>query len=115
MTCSTSCLMNVRKPHGPTVQQEANHEMEDVEETQAIELTGRDEREGMPVANLETTLTMAERANPPEATHQSDSIPGKSQLRTLNFGTQCPTLLSNTEGLPKRAKRFPKKHGTDDE
>ena len=104
-----------------TVQQETNHEMEDVEEALAIELTGPDERDGISVANLETNFTMAEHANPPKAMHQPNRSHVKSissnfadiqrlhKLKgvkqtptTLNFETSNPSLLSNKEGRPQR-------------
>ena len=117
-----------------TVQQETNHEMEDVEEAQAIELTGPDERDGISVAKREIIFTMVEHANPPKATHQPNRSPVKSissnfadiqrlhKLKgvertptTLNFETSNPSLLSNKEGRPQREKQFLKRYAIDDE
>ena len=116
------------------IRREANHEIQDVEEVQATELTEFDEKESMTEANLELFRPSAEQTDPPETTDQQSTTPDMTfnteivnTLRphkakglkrtpvTLNFERPSPSLLSNTEGRPKRAKRFPKTYGIDDE
>ena len=113
------------------IRQEANQEMQDVEEVQATEPTGLDERrrerESMTEANLEPPPPSAEQADPPETTDQLNNFPDKTfntefknihrpheakglkrTPMTLNFKTRSSSLLSTTEGRPKREKRFQK-------
>ena len=108
------------------LRREANHEMQDNKDVHATELTGLDERESMAEANLEPSPPSAEKTDPPETTDQQSTTPDRTFITefkniliphkakgfkrtpmTLNFETASPSLLSNTEGCPKRAKRFP--------
>ena len=98
------------------IRQEANHEMQDIEELQATELTGLDERESMTEANLEPFPPSIEQTDPPETTDQQSTTPDKTfntefknilrphkakglkpTTMTLKFETPSPSLLSNTE------------------
>ena len=116
------------------IRREANHEKQDVEEVQATELTGLDERESMGEANLEPSPPRAEQTDPPETTEQLSTTLDKTfntEFRnilkthntkglkrtpmTLNFETPSPNLLSNTERCPKRANQFTIRYGIDNE
>ena len=80
----------------------------------------------MTEGNLEPSPPSAEKTDPPETTDQQSTTPDRTFITefeniliphkakgfkrtpmTLNFETPSPSLLSNTEGRPKRAKRFP--------
>ena len=52
-----------------SVREEVDNKTQDVEETQATELTGSDGRKDMTEANLETPTSISELAKLPETTH----------------------------------------------
>ena len=116
------------------IRREENHQMQDVEEVQATELTGHNQRESMTEANLEPSPPSAKQTDPPDTTDQQSTTPYKTfstefknihrphnskelkrTLMTLNFETPSPRLLFNTERRPKWAKPFPKRYRIDDE
>ena len=93
------------------IRREANHEMQDVEEVQATEMMGLDERKSMTEANQEPSPPSVEQTDPPVTTDQQSTSPGKTCntefnniLRphkaeglkrtplTLNFGTPSPSI-----------------------
>ena len=82
-----------------SVREEVDNKTQDVEETQATELTASDGRKDMTEVNLETPPSTSELANLPETTHQLNTTPEKT-INTQFMDMQRPHVLKGVKRAP---------------